>query len=177
MEDTQHNQLEIVHDMPVGAVTHKKKAAYQRIGTYGLVGIVNTGIDFGVLNVLHFHLHWALLASNLASTSTAMIFSFFANKRFVFNTKTSRKLWHQALLFWAVTAAGLYGLQSGIIWLSMHPLASLTNTVARELHSITPLSSAFIVANGVKAVATIASLIWNYLFYKKVVFGHSKTTL
>ncbi len=140
---------------------------------FGLVGILNTLIDFGILNVLHFHAGLNLITSNLLSTTVAMVFSFFANRHVVFRGQTGQPVWRQAGLFWIVTASGLYILQSSIIWLCSHPLASATASVAHFLHVIVPLSSTFITVNGIKAIATVTSLAWNYFFYKRVVFAHT----
>lgn len=143
----------------------------KRIGKFGLVGLINTGLDFSLLNILHFHAHMSLIGANVISTTAAMIFSFFANRQVVFGA-SDHPWWQQAARFWAVTALGLYGLQNGIIWLLSHPLHQLTNVAASLGQALTfhTFSKAFIVANGMKLVATAASLIWNYILYKRLVF-------
>lgn len=120
---------------------------------FALVGGVNTAIDFGIL----FGLTWLGLdkiVANYISTSIALIFSFFANKTFTFKT-TSGSAKRQFTLFLAVTLVGLWVVQPLIIW-------SYTALMGES-----PLS--LLVA---KLIATIASLIWNYLLYSRVVFAH-----
>lgn len=144
---------------------------YKRIGAYGLVGVCNTVIDFTILNILHFKLRMPLLASNLASTSIAMVFSYIANRHFVFRGNHRKPLVKQVITFWLVTAFGLYVLQTSILWLGTHTLSGLVASIANGLHALIPLSAIFIATNGLKLLATIVSLTWNYVLYKRVVFN------
>lgn len=122
---------------------------------FAIVGGANTALDFIVLFVL---VHFGIdkIAANYISTSAALVFSFFANKSFTFkNTdKTSKK---QLALFLVVTLTGLWALQPLVIWLASIVLAPYIPNEAIQL---------FIA----KLVATVASLIWNYLFYSRLVF-------
>lgn len=143
-----------------------------RISSFGAVGIINTLIDFGILNLLHLVVGWPIIASNIVSASVAMIGSFFMNRQLVFRSASPQK-WRQAVLFFAITAVGVYGLQSITIWLCAHPLSSLVAHISHVLATLTlhHLSHAFIQTNGIKALATLVSLVWNYIWYKKVVFA------
>jgi putative flippase GtrA len=125
--------------------------------------------------LFHFKLGLSLIAANLLSTTLAMIFSYFANRHVVFRS-THGSVWRQAALFWAITACSLYVLQTGIIWVFSHPFNGFALQVARLVHSVLPgFSTAFIVANGIKVIATLASLVWNYTLYKKFVFTTPET--
>ena len=122
---------------------------------FGLVGVANTVIDFGILFGLVFFGVDKIVA-NFFSTGTAFVFSFFVNRSFTFksvggNTK------RQFAYFLIITLSGLWIIQPLII-----------NGIAALLahHG---LSSGFILLAG-KLVATVATLIWNYLLYKKHVF-------
>lgn len=116
-----------------------------------LVGGTNTTIDFGILFGLTF-LGVDKIIANYISTSIALVFSFFANKSFTFKN-TSKNAKRQFILFLVVTLIGLWILQPLIIW----GYTSLLDD--------SPLSL-FIA----KLIATIVTLIWNYLFYSRVVF-------
>ena len=116
-----------------------------------LVGGTNTVIDFGILFGLTF-LGVDKIIANYISTSIALVFSFFANKSFTFKN-TSKNAKRQFILFLVVTLIGLWVLQPLIIW----GYTSLLDD--------SPLSL-FIA----KLIATIVTLIWNYLFYSRVVF-------
>lgn len=149
---------------------HTKRAEVKRIGQFGLVGIANTLIDFGLFNVLSAPGRLTLVQANLISTTVAMIISFFANRRLVFREHTG-PFWRQVVLFYAVTAFGLYLLQTGTIklltewWLGPVSLAvSAAHMLGVSRHD------QFIIKNTAKLIGTIVSLAWNYVTYKTVVF-------
>jgi len=148
----------------------------KRIAKFGAVGAINTLLDFVILDVLHLKVGMGLVAANLISTTVAMLFSYFANRHLVFSHHSER-VWRQIILFWVVTAFGLYVLQTGIIWLFDHPLHSVTMFGVRLVHDVGlhHLSTSFITTNGIKAAADAVTLIWNYILYKEVVFvDHAK---
>ncbi len=142
-----------------------------RVGKFGLVGILNTLIDFVIYNVLSSKVGLSLVQSNVISTSVAMLFSFAANRQVVFRKKPG-SLFKEALMFFLVTAFGLYIIQTGTIklltevWLA--PIA-LGLTIAHAAGVVG--HDQFLAKNGAKAIATVLSLTWNYIMYKKVVFS------
>jgi putative flippase GtrA len=112
----------------------------------------------------------SLVASNIISTTCAMAFSFVANKKLVFS-KHDGSVMKQALVFYGVTAFGLYVLQTGTIHLLTqiwtYPMLVLVDWAhIFGFHGHDP----FLVKNGAKLIATGISLSWNYVMYKKVVF-------
>ena len=122
---------------------------------FGLVGGANTAIDFGILFGLVF-LGVDKLVANFFSTGVAFVFSFFVNKSFTFksiggNTKK------QFGLFLVITLFGLWVIQPIII--------SGTTWVLDE----TSLNSGVVLLVG-KLLATVATLIWNYVLYSRFVF-------
>lgn len=123
-----------------------------------LVGSLNTAIDFGVLFFLT-AIGLSVLTSNFISTSIALTFSFFANKKFTFNNKTDDKL--QFIRFLTVTLIGLWIMQPLIIELTKMGLNSVIN------------NSNIILFIG-KLLATCVTLVWNYLLYKKFVYINKK---
>lgn len=150
--------------------TLTSRAEIRRVGKFGVVGIINTFIDFAVYNVLSSAAGLTLVQSNIISTTVAMTFSFFANKRLVFK-QTNGSMAQQAATFFIVTAFGLYVLQTGTIKLLteiwMWPLGvalALVHWFGIQGHD------QFVVKNGAKAAATVLSLTWNYVAYKKLVF-------
>jgi putative flippase GtrA len=142
-----------------------------RVGKFGLVGVLNTLIDFTIYNVLSGKVGLSLVQSNIVSTSVAMLFSFAANRQVVFKKKPG-SLIKQALTFFLVTAVGLYVIQIGTIkllteiWLA--PIA-LGLAIAHAAGIVG--HDQFLIKNGAKAAATVLSLTWNYIMYKKVVFS------
>lgn len=119
---------------------------------FALVGGTNTAIDFGILFLLH-GLGVNKYIANIVSTSVAFIFSFFANRRFTFQSKKAVRT--QVIPFLIVTLTGLWVLQPIVIWLVLLPLQQLDQTMALFI---------------AKLVATVVSLVWNYVLYSRSVF-------
>jgi len=122
---------------------------------FAIVGGANTALDF-ILLFLFVNLGVDKILANYFSTGASLIFSFFANKSFTFKHKTGNAK-KQFVAFLLVTITGLWVLQPIIIWLVTSALES----------QITNDSILLFVA---KLIATIGSLIWNYLLYSRLVF-------
>ncbi len=119
---------------------------------FAFIGGINTAIDFGILFLLT-ALGLDKLVANFFSTSVAFVFSFFANRTFTFKSTGSAK--KQFVPFLAVTLTGLWVLQ---------PLVILA--ITQLLHAIDQSLALFVA----KLIATIVSLIWNYILYSRFVF-------
>jgi putative flippase GtrA len=126
---------------------------------FGIVGVANTALDFAILFIL---VSFGLdkLVANFFSTSIAFIFSFFVNKSFTFKS-SGGNLKKQLVLFIAITAVALWVIQPLVI------------TAIAALLSPLSLGDSLVLFIG-KLVATVASLIWNYIFYSRFVFKKSK---
>lgn len=122
---------------------------------FGIVGIANTALDFALLFLL-VALGLDKIPANYVSTGISFIFSFFVNKSFTFKSK-SGNVKKQFALFIIITIIGLWVIQPLII------------TGVSALLVNTGWASAIILFVA-KIIATIASLIWNYLFYSRLVF-------
>ena len=122
---------------------------------FALIGGINTAIDFVILFIL-VGLGVPTLISNILSTSSALTFSFFANKKFTFKA-TNKITRAQVLQFLGITLVGLWVIQPVIIFVVKFLMSSLNlNT--------------FVVLFIGKLLATVVTLIWNYLLYKNFVF-------
>jgi putative flippase GtrA len=122
---------------------------------FGIVGIANTAIDFILLFALT-ALGIDKIVANYISTTTAFIFSFFINRSFTFKS-TDGNVKKQFLLFVIVTLIGLWVIQPLVI------------TAVSWMLSGSSLAEPILLFIA-KVVATVASLIWNYLFYSRLVF-------
>jgi len=122
---------------------------------YIIVGGFNTFLDFFILFAL---VAFGLdkIPANYISTTVTMIISFFLNKSFTFESKdgNARK---QFALFIIITASGLWIIQPIIITFVTWALASLN----------LPAPVSLFIA---KSIATVATLIWNYIWYSRAVF-------
>ena len=122
---------------------------------FALVGGFNTALDFGLL-FLFVGLGIDKIVANYLSTSVAFIFSFFANKTFTFKAEGGNAK-REFIAFMLVTLFGLWVLQ---------PLVIAGITAALQP---TSLSDSLILLIA-KLIATIVSLVWNYVLYARVVF-------
>src|SRR5580704_1429604 len=86
----------------------------KRVGKFGVVGLINTVIDFTLYNILSSTTFLSLVESNIVSTTVAMVFSFFANRNVVFKAKDG-SIKQQTIRFLLVTGFGIYVLQNGTI--------------------------------------------------------------
>ena len=123
---------------------------------FGLVGIVNTAVDFIVLNLLAGVFHVPLLPANIASTTAALLTSFTLNKKAVFRNADGSGA-KQLTLFLVVTLVG--------IWLVQGTVLALTHAFLLGLG----LSEVMALNLG-KLAGISCGLVWNYLWYSKVVF-------
>lgn len=122
---------------------------------FAIVGGANTALDFLLLFVF-VALGLNSIVANYLSTGLAFIFSFFVNKSFTFKSKGGN-VKKQFLLFMVITLFGLWVIQPIII-------AAVTSLAAPFAWNS---AAVLFVA---KLIATVASLIWNYLFYSRLVF-------
>ena len=126
---------------------------------FAIVGAANTALDFAILFLL---VAFGLdkIPANFISTGVAFIFSFFVNKSFTFKS-TGGNVKKQFALFIIITIFSLWVIQPLII------------TGISMLLTPTGWMSGIILFVA-KIIATIASLIWNYVFYSRFVFKNEK---
>lgn len=122
---------------------------------FGIVGIANTALDFLILFLL-VGLGLDKIPANYLSTGASLVFSFFVNKSFTFKA-TSDNAKKQFALFIVVTIIGLWIIQPLII------------TAVTALLAGTDWNTGLVLFTA-KIIATVASLIWNYIFYSRLVF-------
>ncbi len=101
-----------------------------------------------------------------------MIFSFFANQRFVFKAQGGNFL-VQAASFYLVTAFGLYVLQNLVIYTLTKKWKLIPDIAVSVVHATglkRRFSDDFVSKNTTKLAATAVSLIWNFILFQYVVF-------
>lgn len=135
----------------------KKHASKLR---FVLVGGTNTIIDFGLLFIL-VSVGLDKIPSNYISTTVAFVFSFFANRSYTFKSKGNIK--RQLILFIAVTLFGLWVIQPIIISGVSYGLSTFG------------LADNIVLLIG-KIIATVVTMIWNYVLYARLVFTAPEST-
>lgn len=124
---------------------------------FATIGAFNTALDFAILFSLK-ALGINVAFSNIVSTGVTFIISFILNKKITFNStnKTKQENIKEFLSFTIITLFGLWAIQTLVIYI-------ITSILSNILISNITLFIA-------KIIATIFSLIWNFVLYKKVVF-------
>lgn len=155
------------------------KIAKDKISLFAFVGVINTVVDIILLNLLRVATDTTtdqkgkLILVNICSASTVALLSFYLNRKYVFKSPETQN--HMFLPFLLVTLSSIFILQSIIIAIALHsfdPLAELSMEIAKDLHIpvFQNFSFNFYEANIAKLFATLFSMIWNYVWYNKVIF-------
>lgn len=108
---------------------------------FGIIGVLNTAIDFAIFAVLHGIFHVGYLEANVVAFFTASINSYFFNRRWTFRS-TAVDIHRELLQYVAVLAIGFF-LNEGALYI----------LVSR--FGILPIFG--------KVGATVLSLSWNFM--------------
>lgn len=112
-----------------------------KLMNFGVVGILATAIDFGLLTLLTEAAHINPVLSAGISFVVSLLFNYWASMRYVFTRKAELSRTHEMTLFVVLSMIGLslneLLMWAGITWLNLHYLL-------------------------VKIVATAAVMVWNY---------------
>lgn len=130
----------------------REKAAGQVV-RFGLVGVLNTLVDFALLNLLYHVFSFPLLVANTLSYTGGFANSFLWNKHWTFSTRGSRHIGREMIIFGAVSLSALLVNNAGIY--GLHELFGGTSILAINLQ---------------KLGASIASMTWNFLGYRYLAF-------
>ena len=130
----------------------KAKKEAKRFVKYGIVGVLGTIIDFGILNFLIFVMGWSSpfgkLLANVVSTGAAIISNFICHRSWTFPESQSRKKRTQLVQFTIVSIIGLL-LNTLVFYLASHYFFEL----------FLPMTIAIQLA---KATASAVILFWNF---------------
>jgi putative flippase GtrA len=141
-----------------------------RVARFALAGILNTAVNFVILNLAFYGLHQGKLASSFIATSCAVAFSFVLNRNFVFVDKErpAKKL----ALFLIVTISGVLVIQNSVYALGIELLHHHELAISDIAYGLTHvrLSRDFIAINLSNVIASLAVMIWNYNGYRIFVF-------
>ncbi len=155
-----------------------KRLLHHRVVRFAGVGVLNTLIDFVLLNTMiaitHTHSEQTIRLTlfNAISVSIVACISFFLNRKVVFRHSADETPAHHIFVFIGITLAGLFLVNEPLFALTLHfdhALATLALSIFKAIH-ITFFTENFFRTNIAKALATCGSLIWNYLLYKRFVF-------
>lgn len=152
-----------VMGLAVMGLLGRKSPFFIQFGKFAVVGVLNTAIDFGILNIISLitGVTGGLVIGgiNVPGVTIALTNAYFLNKFWVFRHRDNKGTFNDLPTFLLVSGLGVLG-NSGIV------------IFATSYFSTAP-GSASVWLNIAKLCATVFSLVWNFLGYKLVVFKSS----
>ncbi len=121
-----------------------------QIAGFGIVGIIATVIDFGIMNLLHYGCNVNILASNTAGFVVSVIFNYVASMKYVFSHRDGMSKRREFAIFVILSVIGLL-LNDGIV-------LALNRGLALE-------------ANIAKICATALVMVYNFISRKLLLDG------
>ena len=142
----------------------KRIPFFLQFGKFVVVGVLNTAIDFGVLNVM------SLITGvtsgviiggvNVPGVAIALVNAYLWNKLWVFSARDGNGIFYDFPKFLVVSGIGVI-VNSGIVILATSYPVTFVNPGAW--------------LNIAKILATVFSLVWNFLGYKFIVFAKKES--
>lgn len=105
------------------------KTLLSQLAKFGVVGIVATIIDFGIMNLLHYGARLDILFANTAGFVISLIFNYAASMKFVFEHKDGMSRRREFIIFVVLSVIGLI-LNDGIV-LALNKGLSIEANVAK----------------------------------------------
>jgi|SRR3989304_9957190 len=143
--------------MIVVSFAAKRFGLLWQFSKFALVGVLNTAIDFGILNLMilltGITSGIGIIPLNIVSFSAAVTNSFFWNKKWVFQSPKEANF----ITFFVITLIGLV-INSSIVYI----ITTFVPPVFVESETLW--------ANLAKVLATGVALFWNFTGYKLIVF-------
>ena len=97
-----------------------------QIMKFGVVGVIATVIDFGIMNLLHYGLGLNILIANTSGFIISLIFNYLASMKYVFAHKEGMSRRREFIIFVVLSVIGLV-LNDGIV---LAPMAMLLVSMA-----------------------------------------------
>lgn len=115
---------------------------------FGIVGVINTAVDFAVFSVLFYGVGLPLLAANSLAVSAGASNSYLLNKYWTFTDRTrGREAFRAAAVFFALTLIGM----------------AIANAAIWALSFVVPVLMA-------KLLSIAITMLWNYTTYRRFVY-------
>lgn len=138
---------------------------FAQVSKFAAVGFLNTAIDFGVLNLLSMVTGvtggFTVGGVNMPGFIAAALNGYLWNQLWVFRARSQgESMFHDFPKFLAVTIIGLLINNGIVVFLTLPGMAQT---------ALVPVSGE-VGLNIAKVVATVFSMVWNFLGYKLIVF-------
>lgn len=143
----------------------RKYPFFIQFGKFAVVGVLNTAIDFGILNIISLMTGvtggLVIGGVNIPGVALALTNAYFWNKFWVFSHRDNKGAFHDLPTFLLVSGVGVLGNSGIVIFATLYPPMVAV--------------SAGLWLNIAKLCATVFSLVWNFLGYKFIVFKSSES--
>lgn len=143
---------------------------------FGAVGIINTAVNFAVLNFAFYALHQNRYMASVIATGVAVLVSFSLNRSFVFGSN-GRPV-QQLLLFVAVTLSGVLLVQNLVYAAASNVIDGHAEGLVQLIQSVSglQLAASFVTINLSNVLGALGAMAWNYNGYRLFVFKPNKVT-
>ncbi|PIZ01116.1 hypothetical protein COY62_00275 [bacterium (Candidatus Howlettbacteria) CG_4_10_14_0_8_um_filter_40_9] len=144
----------------------------RQIPKFAVVGVLNTIIDIGIVNVMVLMLGFNPVISNIVGVSVAIINSYILNKYWTFKDKEKEHVAQQFGIFVVLSLAGM-AINTAVFYF-LYTMWTWSGTFAFSIVKLIGLSSifkeSFVLLNWAKAWSIAFSMIWNFIAYRKWTF-------
>ena len=158
----------------------KTDSTTQQVERFGMVGVLNTAIDYiffiSITKLFSVPLDQVWMAK-MVSGSVAMINSFYFNRKFVFKREGARDQVSQFLRFVATTLVGVFIIQTSLVQFFADSFPHFGNLGYSILSSIGVVgilpqvfTKAFVIKTVAFGLATAGSMTWNFMVYRAWAF-------
>ena len=113
---------------------------------FGVVGVIATVIDFGIMNLLHYGLGLNILIANTSGFIISLIFNYLASMKYVFAHKEGMSRRREFIIFVVLSVIGLV-LNDGIVLALNAGLGLEANIGRRALSAVSSVGVARLRAN------------------------------
>lgn len=149
-----------------------EKKIFGQISKFAVVGVLNTIIDLGIVNILILKFGFNPVLSNIIGVSAALINSYILNKRWTFEDRSDDK---NATQFGVFVLLSLVGMAiNTVVFIFLFKTWTLPGSIAYTIINFVKLNSIFgkefVLLNFAKAFSLAFSMIWNFIAYKKWAF-------
>lgn len=145
-----------------GGILAKKFIFIHQFAKFAVVGVLNTAIDFGVLNFISLITGvtsgFIIGGVNVPGVALAIMNAYFWNKFWVFKSRGEGGMFNDFPKFLLISGIGIIINSSIVIFATSYPIGSMNPKTW---------------LNFAKVLATVFSFIWNFLGYKFIVFKSS----
>ncbi|MBR3322082.1 GtrA family protein [Candidatus Saccharibacteria bacterium] len=147
-----------------------------RASKYTIVGIILTVFNFGLYTIIAriINNNEFLWLATLISTLITTILAYILHSKITWKERNPGKSGIYKFFIWNIVAATIIGPIFTWLFTLITPLYEFTYNITATIHL--PFDYNFVQSTGVFILTAIVSMVLNYLFYDRLVFGVSKPT-